>query len=140
MDTEKPTDSDNPAVNTRSHIYLMLYLVMVTSWRLRPCPPGVGGSWGLEQAQRRMPPVRRHGDQGTEGQHPVGSMPVVKREVKKIECHSMGLYTNTLADTFISHHLHFFHLSTFRTWHLSPLQSHNRVLAWCFVLVNWIIS
>lgn len=48
---------------------------MVTSWRLPPCPPVAAGSLGLGPARRQRRPERRHGDQGTEGQHPVGSMP-----------------------------------------------------------------
>lgn len=52
------------------------HLVMVTSWRLRPSPQAAEGSWGPGPAQRRRRPTRPHGDQGTEGQHPVGSMPV----------------------------------------------------------------
>lgn len=124
------------AVNTDK---LTPYLAAATSWRLLPCPPGAVGSWGLGPAQRRRRPVRRHGDQGTEGQHPVGSMPAKGREVTvrvipaPVSRHSMGLYTNTLADTLISRHLHFFHMSSFRNVApLSPLYSHNRVITGFF--------
>lgn len=60
-----------------------IYLVKETSWRLPPCPPAAAGSWGLGPGRRRRLQVRRHGDRGTEGQHPVGSMPAEdKREVR----------------------------------------------------------
>lgn len=62
---------------------MWIYLVEGTSWRLPPCPPAAAGSWGPGPGQRRRLRVRRHGDRGTEGQHPVGSMPAEEeREVR----------------------------------------------------------
>lgn len=51
------------------------HLVVGTSWQPRPCPPEVGDSWGPAPDQRQTLPGRRHGDQGTAGPHPDGSMP-----------------------------------------------------------------
>lgn len=60
---------------------ICIYLAKGTSWQLLSCPPVAADFWGLGPARRQRQQEHRHGDQGTEGQHPVGSMPAeVKRE------------------------------------------------------------
>lgn len=62
-----------------THTKKCIYLVKGTSWQLLPCPPVAAGFWGLGPARRQRQQEHRHGDQGTEGQHPVGSMPAEEK-------------------------------------------------------------
>lgn len=82
------------------------YLSVETSWRPPPCPPAAADSWGLEPDRRRRRPEHRHGVQGTEGQHPVGSMPGrgIKEELKIVVSGAAVVmhhefHTNTLTNT-----------------------------------------
>ncbi len=60
-----------------------VYLLAGTSWQLPPFPPAAAGSWGPAPVPRRRRPGRPHGAPGTEGQHPVGSMPAEREPERK---------------------------------------------------------
>lgn len=145
------TDSDMKMKTTRTQrsnaiSCIISHLVTVTSWRLPPYPQEAASSWGLGPGPRQRRPVRRHGDQGTEGQHPVGSMPVKRRGEKK-ELSELWPFATAWGLIRTHYQTHSFHAicifntwAVSRTWHLTALYSHYKMITEFFVLVNWIIS
>lgn len=98
---------------TSTQLYRVIYLAEATSWRLPPFPPVAGDSWDPGPARRRRRPVRRHGDQGTEGQHPVGSMPVEGgRRRRGLELRGICLHAHISRHSFPAICI-FFHMSSF---------------------------
>lgn len=116
------------------------HLVAVTSWRLPPSPQAAEGSWGPGPAQRRRRPVRPHGDQGTEGQHPVGSMPEkqMTEGSRKSYQGSGRLPQHGALIKHITRHTHFTpfaflpHERFPQTWHLFALYPHYRMISGVF--------